>query len=78
MAQWRRMARFHPSTSKNPLRSRARAIGRAKLCHRFVPQGWSPATLWHAARRNIGGAGLIGDFSPHTEILSKFGQWYGL
>jgi hypothetical protein len=36
------------------------------LCHK----GWSPATLWHAARRNIGSAGLIGDFS--------LGQWYGL
>ena len=30
------MVQFHPSNSKNPLRSNARAIRRAKLCHRFT------------------------------------------
>jgi hypothetical protein len=36
MAQWHRLAQFHPSTRKNPLQSSARAIRCAKLCHRLA------------------------------------------
>jgi hypothetical protein len=50
MAQWRKMAQFHPLTSKNPLRSSARAIGGAKLCLRLTkkrPEIWRTRhTAW--------------------------------
>jgi hypothetical protein len=36
VAQWHRLAQFHPSMRKNPFRSIACALGRAKLCHRLT------------------------------------------
>ena len=54
VAQWRKMAQFHPLTSKNPLRSSARAIGRAKLCHHLTQwlchKGWSAAVAYLLAK----------------------------